>query len=398
MEPRKIIILGVAGGIAAYKSCELVRLLREKNVDVRVVMTKAAQEFVTPMTFQALSQNPVHTSLFDLTQESQMGHIHLADTADLICIAPATADVIARLAHGLCDDLLTTIVCVSRAKKILCPSMNVHMWKNPLVQRNIKILQDLGFEIMEPASGSLACGYEGKGRLPEPAVIADRIETLLAGAQPLKGKRVLVTAGPTREFMDPFRFLSNPSSGKMGIAFAEAACALGASVELLLGPTLIRAPIASEKFQVSRFTSAKDLYDLCLDRAHHADIVVMAAAVADYTFAETHDQKIKKEKTPKNVALEPTIDILKELGHLKKRQFLIGFAAESENIEVYAKKKLEEKNCDVILANHIGAGAGFESNDNTLTIFQKSKLATTLGPLPKTRLALEVLQRLFPVA
>lgn len=385
----KRIVLGVGGGIAAYKSCELVRLLKDRGYDVRVVMTQNAQEFVTPMTFQALSQNPVHTSLFDLTQESQMGHIHLADSADLICVAPTTANLLAKFAHGSCDDLLTTLVCASRAPKLLAPAMNVHMWENVLTQKNIAAVKAAGFHVLDPACGALACGYDGKGRLPDPASIVTEIESILSIKSLLKGKRVLVTAGPTREFLDPFRFLSNPSSGKMGIAFAQAAQAMGAQVELLLGPTQLTVPSG---MAVTRFVSAQDLLSLCQARADTVDVLIMAAAVSDYTFGAMHSSKLKKEAKSLSLALSPTVDILKTLGERPTRPFLVGFAAETDQLEAYAIQKLAEKNCDVILANRIGDGAGFESDDNTLLGFFRNGVHNTWGPLPKRRLAEVVLE------
>lgn len=392
---QKTIVLGVSGGIAVYKACELVRVLKEQGYGVRVVMTKGAQEFVTPMTFQALSLNPVHTSLFDLTQESEMGHIHLADTADLICIAPATADLIAKIAHGLCDDLLTTIVSASRAPKLICPAMNVHMWDNPITQKNVQAVQSYGMDVMDPDCGSLACGYDGKGRLPDPKAIADRIAVTLsktAKKKALAAKKVLVTAGPTREFIDPFRFVSNPSSGKMGIAFAEAARDSGAEVELLLGPCQLPLP---RGMTVHRFQSAKELLDLTVHHAKRADIVIMAAAVSDYTIPSPAEQKIKKNGRPFSVTLTPTVDILKTLSAWKKRPFLIGFAAETDHLESHAKNKLDEKGCDLILGNQIGNGQGFEAEENTLVIFSKTKPPVTLGPLPKPVLARQVLDHLI---
>ncbi len=396
MNKTKTILLGIGGGIAVYKSCDLVRLLRERGYAVRVVMTRAAQEFVRPMTFQALSQNPVHTELFDLTQESQMGHIHLADTVDLICVAPATADLLARLAHGHADDLLATLVLVSRAPKLLAPSMNVHMWENPATKANVAILRERGFGVLEPDAGLLACGYEGRGRLPEVLSIADAIDAALSGAasdqKPLAGKRVLVTAGPTREFLDPFRFLSNPSSGKMGIAFAEAALAMGAAVDLALGPTLVPPPAG---VSLHRFESAEDLLALAQRLAPAADMVVMAAAVSDYTFGEgeRREKKLKKMKGQGlSLSLQPTPDILKALSGLKKRPYLVGFAAETDHLEDYALKKLKEKGCDAILANRIGGPqGGFESDSNTLWVFEPGEKPHTVGPMSKKALAKDVL-------
>lgn len=358
----KRIVLGVTGGIAAYKAVELLRLFVKAGAGVQVIMTVAAQEFVTPLTFQTLSGNPVHTGLFNLLQEMEIGHITLADRADLLVIAPATANVIGKVAGGIADDLLTTTVMATRAPVLFAPAMNVNMWENPLYRQNEEKLKGLGYHFLEPASGFLACGWEGQGKLPDPGAIFQECVRLLT-PQDLAGETVLVTAGPTREEIDPVRYLSNRSSGKMGYAIARAACNRGAKVILVSGPTALTPPCGVECLGV---TSAAQMREAVLGRAGEATVIVKAAAVADYRPAVRAPQKIKKEGSGElTLVLEKNADILAELGEAKGARYLVGFAAETADLLANAGKKLKTKKLDLIVANDVTEdGAGFDVDTN----------------------------------
>lgn len=358
----KRIVLGVTGGIAAYKAVELLRLFVKAGARVQVIMTVAAQEFVTPLTFQTLSGNPVHTGLFNLLQEMEIGHVTLADRADLLVIAPATANVIGKVAGGIADDLLTTTVMATRAPVLFAPAMNVNMWENPLYRQNEEKLKGLGYHFLEPASGFLACGWEGQGKLPEPGAIFQECVRLLT-PQDLAGETVLVTAGPTREELDPIRYLSNHSSGKMGYAIARAACNRGAKVILVSGPTALTPPCGVEFLGV---TSAAQMREAVLGRAGEATVIVKAAAVADYRPAVRAQQKIKKEGSGEmTLVLEKNPDILVELGEIKGARYLVGFAAETADLLANAGKKLKTKKLDLIVANDVTEdGAGFDVDTN----------------------------------
>jgi phosphopantothenoylcysteine decarboxylase/phosphopantothenate--cysteine ligase len=358
----KRIVLGVTGGIAAYKAVELLRLFVKAGARVQVIMTVAAQEFVTPLTFQTLSGNPVHTGLFNLLQEMEIGHITLADRADLLVIAPATANVIGKISCGIADDLLTTTVMATRAPVLFAPAMNVNMWENPLYRQNEEKLKGLGYHFLEPASGFLACGWEGQGKLPEPGAIFQECVRLLT-PQDLADETVLVTAGPTREELDPIRYLSNRSSGKMGYAIARAACNRGAKVILVSGPTALTPPCGVEFLGV---TSAAQMREAVLGRAGEATVIVKAAAVADYRPSVRAPQKIKKEGSGEmTLVLEKTPDILAELGEIKGARYLVGFAAETADLLANAGKKLKTKKLDLIVANDVTEdGAGFDVDTN----------------------------------
>ncbi|HEX9872992.1 MAG TPA: bifunctional phosphopantothenoylcysteine decarboxylase/phosphopantothenate--cysteine ligase CoaBC [Deferrimonas sp.] len=358
----KRIVLGVTGGIAAYKAVELLRLFVKAGARVQVIMTVAAQEFVTPLTFQTLSGNPVHTGLFNLLQEMEIGHITLADRADLLVIAPATANVIGKISCGIADDLLTTTVMATRAPVLFAPAMNVNMWENPLYRQNEEKLKGLGYHFLEPASGFLACGWEGQGKLPEPGAIFQECVRLLT-PQDLADETVLVTAGPTREELDPIRYLSNRSSGKMGYAIARAACNRGAKVILVSGPTALTPPCGVEFLGV---TSAEQMREAVLGRAGEATVIVKAAAVADYRPSVRAPQKIKKEGSGEmTLVLEKTPDILAELGEIKGERYLVGFAAETADLLANAGKKLKTKKLDLIVANDVTEdGAGFDVDTN----------------------------------
>ena len=362
------VVLGLSGGIACYKAADLVRALVQRGATVRVVMTAAAEEFITPLTLQTLSGHPVGRGTFDLTRESQIGHIALADGADAVVIAPATANIIGKIAHGIADDLLTTVVLATQAPLLIAPAMNVHMYENPMVRANLERLRDHGIRVIEPGEGSLACGYEGKGRLADTDVLI--AETARAVSEPdLDGEHVLVTAGPNREPFDPVRFLSNRSTGKMGFALAAAAWRRGARVSLVAGPTALPTPHGVDRSDV---VTAEDMHEAVLDRFAHASIVFMAAAVADYRPAHPAAEKIKKRPGDLTVTLERTVDILSDLGAQRDGQLLVGFAAETESVDSNAQRKLRDKGIDLIVANDVaGADTGFGVDTNAVTIFTR---------------------------
>lgn len=357
----RTIVVALSGGIACYKAVEVVRLLTTAGASVRVVMTASAQQFITPLTLQTLSGHPVSTGTFDLTQESEIGHIRLADGADAIVIAPATANVLAKMAHGVADDLLTTILLATRAPVIIAPAMNVHMWEHVATQENVRRLLDRGIGMVGPAAGALACGYEGPGRLAEPAEIAEAVEAALT-PQDLHGEHVLISAGPTREAMDPVRYLSNHSSGKMGYALARIARRRGATVTLVSGPTALPAPYGVRMVPVDSAAEMSRAIDQAFD---FATVVVMAAAVADYRPLHAANRKLKKSAATLHVELERTKDILAGLGRRKARRIVVGFAAETHDVLAEARRKLLAKGADLIVANDVTVpGAGFGSDSN----------------------------------
>jgi phosphopantothenoylcysteine decarboxylase/phosphopantothenate--cysteine ligase len=383
----KTIVLGVSGGIAAYKACELASRLTQRGAIVRVVMTEAAQRFVTPLTFQALTHQPVHTSLWPESTESESGvyaamaHIALADEADAILIAPASADLIARLAHGFGDDLLSTLVLATRKPVLVSPAMNPQMLAHPATQQNLETLKQLGYTIIDPESGRMACEHVGAGRLPTSEAIIAVLEETINEKTPtsehgsehvsprdLVGRTVLVTAGPTREDIDPVRFISNRSSGKMGYAIAAEAALRGAKVVLVSGPVNVPVPPGVEKIAV---TTTQEMYEATTHAAATADVIIAAAAPADYRVQEVAAQKLKKQEgeTERTLHLVTTPDILAALGRQRRpQQLLIGFAAETENVTVHARQKLERKNCDAIVANDVTQeGAGFDVDTNRVT-------------------------------
>jgi phosphopantothenoylcysteine decarboxylase / phosphopantothenate---cysteine ligase len=371
----KHIVLGISGGIAAYKAVELLRRLSGEEAQVAVVMTRNAQRFITPLTFQALTPHGVYTDLFDAYRPGAMDHIQLAGWADLIVLAPATANVIAKAAHGLADDLLSTFLLASPAPKLFCPAMNVRMYENPVVQDNLAIIKKRRNHILEPSSGSLACGQIGPGRLPDPEIIVETIRGLLS-PQDLKGETVLITAGCTWEAIDPVRFIANPSTGKMGFALARVARRRGAQVTLVTGPTHLEAVPGVSTFRV---TSARDMEKEILKSFSTATIVIKAAAVSDYRPREVVPSKIKRRGRPElQLTLIQNPDILRRLGEKKKNQFLVGFAAETEDLIQNALQKVKEKNLDMIVANPIGkpdAGFGWDTNQ-VLFLFPDGKTKT----------------------
>jgi len=388
----KKILLGVTGGIAAYKAAELVRELVRSGAEVFVVMTRSAQAFITPLTFQTLSGNQVTTELFSLIEESEIGHISLADRADLLVIAPATANIIGKIAGGIADDMLTTIVMATRAPVLLAPAMNVHMWENSICQENIQKLRGRGYHFIDPEAGDLACGYEGKGRLAEIQAIVEEIRFILS-PKDLSGETLLVTAGPTEEPIDPVRFLSNRSSGKMGFALARAARMRGARVILVSGPSALPAPSGITFIQVR---TAVEMREAVLENLAQASVLVMAAAVSDYRPRGTSPEKIKKSGAELTLPLELNPDILVEAGQRKGKQLLIGFAAETESLLANARKKLAEKNLDLIVANDVNLpGAGFAVDTNIVKLIDRSGKIEELPLMNKEDLADRVLDRVL---
>jgi len=363
----KHIVLGVSGGIAAYKTPDLVRRLREQGAQVQVVLTAGGSHFITPLTLQAVSGQPVHSALLDTEAESAFGHIDLARWADLILIAPATAHCLAKLAHGLADDLLSTLCLASSAPIALAPAMNQQMWQAPAVQDNCQILRQRGVHLLGPASGSQACGEVGLGRMLEPLALVEAVSGLLHRNQRLQGRRVLVTAGPTREDLDPVRYLSNRSSGRMGYAVAQAAREAGAEVTLISGPTALTPPLGVTTRAVY---SAQDMLHAVQAEITSTDIYIGTAAVADYRAAQLADQKIKKHDAQLTLVLERTPDILAQVAASQPKPFTVGFAAETQDLAHYARDKLVKKGIDLIAANQVGIpGQGFDSLDNALTLY-----------------------------
>ena len=382
----KRILLGVTGGIAAYKSPDLVRRLRDSGAEVRVVMSRAAQEFVRPLTFQATSGNPVHTELLDDDAEAGMGHIELARWADAVLVAPASANRIAALAQGFADDLLTTLCLATRAPLFIAPAMNQAMWDNPAVQANVDILRDRGATLLGPGSGDQACGETGAGRMLEPLELRDALIAALAPNtdSQLTGKTVLLTAGPTREALDPVRYLSNHSSGKMGYAIAEAARNAGARVILVSGPVQLSEPTGVECLHVN---SATEMHAAVLSRVADCDVFIGVAAVADYRPRVNADRKIKKSDATLTLELEPNPDILADVAGLDARPFTVGFAAETHDVETYARGKLNRKQLDLIAANQVGENQAFGTDDNRLLILGADGRRVELPEAPKARLA-----------
>ena len=393
MLQQKNVLLCVTGGIAVYKAAALTSKLVQAGANVKVVMTEAARQFVTPLTFQALSKNEVYVDTFDEKKPDVIAHIDLADWADVVLVAPATANTIAKLAHGIADNMVTTVLLATKAPVWLAPAMNVHMYEHSAVQQNMRTLQSFGYRFIEPAEGPLACGYVGKGRLEEPETIVSLLEQHLATEALLKGKKVLITAGPTREKLDPVRFFSNHSTGKMGYALAEVARDFGADVVLVSGPTSLPSPAGVD---VVRVESAQQMYEAVMKHFHDSHIVIKTAAVADYRPKYVADNKIKKQEEDYTVVLERTIDILQTLGEQKTHQFLVGFAAETNDVERYAKDKLARKNADMIVANNVvQEGAGFGTDTNIVTIFKRDGTAKPLPLLPKSEVAKEILREVY---
>jgi phosphopantothenoylcysteine decarboxylase / phosphopantothenate---cysteine ligase len=384
---QKRILLGVTGGIAAYKACELTRRLREAGVEVRVVMTRAATEFVTPLTFQALSGHPVRTALFDPEAEAGMDHIALARWADAILVAPATADFLARLAHGRADDLLSTLCLASEAPLCVAPAMNRVMWAHAATAANVALLEARGVRLLGPGEGSQACGDTGEGRMLEVPELVVGLESVFAPGT-LTGLHVLVTAGPTREPLDPVRYLSNRSSGKMGYAVARAAREAGARVSLVTGPTALAVP---DGVDCVRVETATEMLEAVMVRVAQAQVFVAAAAVADYRASAVQDHKIKKSAAQLNLRLERNPDILAAVAALPDGPFTVGFAAETRDLERHARAKLMKKGLDLIAANDVSGGQGFDVDENALTVLWPGG-GTTLPLQSKEQLARQLVR------
>lgn len=390
----KQIVLGVCGGIAAYKAADFLRLLVKSNANIRVIMTKAAQAFVGPVTFEALSGHPVWTRMFEGRKNGVLTHIRWADEADAAVIIPATANVIGKMAHGIADDPLTTFVLALRAPVLVCPSMNVHMFENTVVQDNIDRLRQVGMHVVGPASGSLACGHEGAGRLADLEAIAEQLRRLLT-PQDLAGEQVLVTAGPTQEAIDPVRFISNSSSGKMGYALARVARRRGAEVVLISGPTTLPDP---DGVRAIRVRTAKEMFDAVMAQAGHSTIIIKAAAVSDMRPATVFQHKVKKAEMGQQWPMEKTDDILKALGERKKDQVLVGFAAETQDLEENARAKLTAKNLDLVVANLVGQDdSGFGSDTNQVSLYYKDGRSEALALMHKSALADLLLDRVLEI-
>lgn len=391
----KVVVVGITGSIAAYKAAELVSQLKKRGAVVHCVMTEAAQAFVTPLTFRTLSQNPVITELFAEPQHWEVEHVGLATAADLFVVAPATANILAKVSYGLADDFLTTAILATKAPVLFAPAMNVQMYENTVTQENITRLKERGYFFVEPGEGDLACGLQGKGRLAEPELILARVEELLVQDKPLQGKKVLVTAGPTREPLDPVRFLSNRSSGKMGFALARQAQLLGAEVILISGPTALE---PSPGVSCIRVETAEEMYQAVMAHAADCQIIIKAAAVGDYRPKERKTEKIKKQ--PGDLVLELTRnpDILAELGSRKKEneQILVGFAAETENVLLSAAEKVRKKHLDFIVANDVlREGAGFACDTNIVTLVFPDGEKKEFGKLSKDQVARAILQEIL---
>ena len=385
MKDKKCVVVGVSGGVAVYKALDVISRLRKKDVEVHVIMTKSATEFVTPLSFQSLSQNMVITDMFAEPKAWEIQHISLAKKADLMLIVPATANIIGKVANGIADDMLSTTIMATKAPVVFCPAMNTNMYENPIVQRNISLLKELGYEFIEPASGRLACGDEGKGKLQDTEIIAEETLRRLHSTKDLLGKKVVVTAGPTMVPIDPVRILTNRSSGKMGYSIAEEARDRGAEVVLISGPTSLRKP---NGIKVIDIKTNEDMFNAIKNEFEDADIVIKSAAVADYKAKNYSNEKIKKTGDDLNLIFERDRDILKTLGDMKENQILVGFAAESSNLKENAKGKLDRKNLDYIVANDISKSeTGFASDENKVTIISKSGEEVSLEKMSKREVA-----------
>ncbi|HII4399499.1 TPA: bifunctional phosphopantothenoylcysteine decarboxylase/phosphopantothenate--cysteine ligase CoaBC [Clostridium perfringens] len=389
MKDKKCVVVGVSGGVAVYKTLDVISRLRKKDVEVHVIMTKSATEFVTPLSFQSLSQNMVITDMFAEPKAWEIQHISLAKKADLMLIVPATANIIGKVANGIADDMLSTTIMATKAPVVFCPAMNTNMYENPIVQRNISLLKELGYEFIEPASGRLACGDEGKGKLQDTEIIAEETLRRLHSTKDLLGKKVVVTAGPTMVPIDPVRILTNRSSGKMGYSIAEEARDRGAEVVLISGPTSLRKP---NGIKVIDIKTNEDMFNAIKNEFKDADIVIKSAAVADYKAKNYSNEKIKKTGDDLNLIFERDRDILKTLGDMKENQILVGFAAESSNLKENAKGKLERKNLDYIVANDISKPeTGFASDENKVTIISKSGEEVSLEKMSKREVAKNII-------
>ncbi len=389
----KTVLLGVTGSIAAYKIASLASALKKLHADVHVLMTQNATNFINPITFESLTGNKCLVDTFDRNFQFQVEHVSIAKKADVVMIAPASANVIGKLAHGIADDMLTTTVMACKCKKYISPAMNTNMFENPIVQDNLKTLEHYGYEVIQPASGYLACGDTGAGKMPEPETLLAYIEKEIAREKDLQGKKILVTAGPTQEAIDPVRYITNHSSGKMGYAIVKAAMLRGAEVTLVSGRTAIEAPLF---VNVVPIVTAKDMFEAVTGISNEQDIIIKAAAVADYRPAVVSSEKVKKKEGQMSIELERTDDILKYLGENKREgQFLCGFSMETQNMISNSRAKLEKKNLDMVAANNVKeAGAGFQGDTNVLTLITQ-KEETSLPLMSKEDAANKLLDKIL---
>lgn len=392
---KKRIVVGVSGGIAAYKACDLVSRLSKKDYEVKVILTKHAEKFVSKLTFEALCHNYVETDLFDESNEDPIAHITLAKWADLMIIVPATANIIAKVTHGISDDLLSTTFLACNKHKMICPAMNTQMYENPITQKNIQACKDLGYQILDPVVGHLACNDTGRGKMIEPADIVEAIDNYFNTSNKLSGKTVLISAGPTQEAMDPVRFISNHSSGKQGYAIAKAAKAMGANVILVSGPVQLE---KIEGIQTIDVTSALDMFEAIKQNADKADYIIMAAAVSDYRPENIAEHKIKKSDDTIEMTFVKNPDILAYLGQCKtKKQIICGFAMETQDLDKNAKEKLEKKNCDMLIANNLFvSGAGFQTDTNIVSLLTKDSIEH-LPKLSKEELGQKILETMMKI-
>lgn len=392
---KKRIVVGVSGGIAAYKACDLVSKLSKKDYEVKVILTKHAEKFVSKLTFEALCHNYVETDLFDESNEDPIAHITLAKWADLMIIVPATANIIAKVTHGISDDLLSTTFLACNKHKMICPAMNTQMYENPITQKNIQACKDLGYQILDPVVGHLACNDTGRGKMIEPADIVEAIDNYFNASNKLSGKTVLISAGPTQEAMDPVRFISNHSSGKQGYAIAKAAKAMGANVILVSGPVQLE---KIEGIQTIDVTSALDMFEAIKQNADKADYIIMAAAVSDYRPENIAEHKIKKSDDTIEMTFVKNPDILAYLGQCKtKKQIICGFAMETQDLDKNAKEKLEKKNCDMLIANNLFvSGAGFQTDTNIVSLLTNDSIEH-LPKLSKEELGQKILETMMKI-
>lgn len=392
---KKRIVVGVSGGIAAYKACDLVSKLSKKDYEVKVILTKHAEKFVSKLTFEALCHNYVETDLFDESNEDPIAHITLAKWADLMIIVPATANIIAKVTHGISDDLLSTTFLACNKHKMICPAMNTQMYENPITQKNIQACKELGYQILDPVVGHLACNDTGRGKMMEPADIVEAIDNYFNTSNKLSEKTVLISAGPTQEAMDPVRFISNHSSGKQGYAIAKAAKAMGANVILVSGPVQLE---KIEGIQTIDVTSALDMFEAIKQNADKADYIIMAAAVSDYRPENIAEHKIKKSDDTIEMTFVKNPDILAYLGQCKtKKQIICGFAMETQDLDKNAKEKLEKKNCDMLIANNLFvSGAGFQTDTNIVSLLTKDSIEH-LPKLSKEELGQKILETMMKI-
>ena len=389
----KTVVIGVSGGIAVYKTLDVVSRLRKLGVNVNVIMTKSATEFVTPLSFQSLSQNYVVCDMFEDPKTWDVEHISLAKRADVFLIAPATANVIGKIANGIADDMLTTTVMATKAKVLIAPAMNTNMYENPILQRNINTLKELGYNFVEPESGRLACGDTGKGKVASPETIVDEVVKLLSKGQDLKGKSIIVTAGPTVESIDPMRYITNRSTGKMGYSIAKEAIERGADVTLITGPTNLTPPQNLKK--LVKIESAKDMYEAVLENLDENDVVIKSAAVADYKPKNYSNKKIKKSDDDLVIELDRNKDIAQEIGKIKNNKILVGFAAETNDLIENASLKIKKKNIDFIVANDLTKeGAGFGVDTNIVKIIDKEGNITEYPKMKKEEVANIILDKI----